>query len=152
MGFPGLQEPPWGFPHNHPFETIFIQFVAVNGAWGMWTAWSCSVTCGTGTNSRLRACDSPPVSNGGDECQGSGTDTSPCNLAACPGTISFCMILKLSQKNCDFHQDANIQIKYIWWTIEPMNACINHVAFHWHFLNSSVALSFPSWWTKHHYL
>ncbi|XP_013411296.1 uncharacterized protein LOC106174328 isoform X10 [Lingula anatina] len=53
----------------------------VNGNWGAWQAWSaCSVTCGSGTRSRGRSCDSPPPQNGGSSCVGSPTENENCNV------------------------------------------------------------------------
>jgi len=57
----------------------------VNGEWGSWGAWaSCSKTCGGGTRSRQRNCDSPPPSGLGDDCVGPSTETERCNTNSCP--------------------------------------------------------------------
>ncbi|XP_033127296.1 properdin-like [Anneissia japonica] len=45
--------------------------VAVDGGWTRWKKWSkCSVTCGKGTQYRLRSCSNPAPSNGGRPCVG----------------------------------------------------------------------------------
>ena len=65
----------------------------VDGTWGDWNSWSswsdCSAACGGGKKERRRQrqCDSPKPSNGGNDCEGDGTeeDTEICNTNACPG-------------------------------------------------------------------
>ena len=61
------------------------KFVSVDGAWSPWSAPSpCSVTCGGGTQTQTRACDSPVPANGGANCPGSSTQSNTCNTDACP--------------------------------------------------------------------
>merc|ERR1719317_546579 len=56
----------------------------VNGGWGSWGSWSaCSRTCGSGTQSRTRSCDSPAPANGGDQCPGTNITTTTCNTQCC---------------------------------------------------------------------
>ncbi|XP_062621236.1 A disintegrin and metalloproteinase with thrombospondin motifs adt-1-like isoform X2 [Saccostrea cucullata] len=51
----------------------------VDGAWSQWMQWTiCSSTCGNGTKTRARACDSPPPSNHGKDCVGDAYETEPC--------------------------------------------------------------------------
>ncbi|MBL7715265.1 MAG: hypothetical protein JNL01_07320 [Bdellovibrionales bacterium] len=51
----------------------------VNGGWSAWSGWSaCSATCGIGSQSRSRTCDSPAPQNGGADCSGSDTDWQSC--------------------------------------------------------------------------
>ena len=68
--------------------------------WGEWELQgSCSTTCGSGVQSRTRACDNPPPEVGGDDCllPGDGTaramtqdDASfPCNPGSCTGKYSY---------------------------------------------------------------
>ncbi|XP_013388599.1 uncharacterized protein LOC106157477 [Lingula anatina] len=60
---------------------------AIDGAWGPWKAWGkCSATCGTGTERRVRFCDSPAPQNGGSMCVGSDEETRPCDAGVCPQT------------------------------------------------------------------
>ncbi|XP_062621326.1 A disintegrin and metalloproteinase with thrombospondin motifs adt-1-like [Saccostrea cucullata] len=57
----------------------------VNGGWSLWSPWStCSATCGSVLQSRLRFCDNPPPSNGGNMCTGSAQESEVCNLPHCP--------------------------------------------------------------------
>ncbi|XP_057298171.1 SCO-spondin-like isoform X3 [Hydractinia symbiolongicarpus] len=55
---------------------------------GQWSAWSnngvCSTTCGGGQQNRIRRCDNPAPSNGGNSCVGPSTDTVSCNTSPCP--------------------------------------------------------------------
>ena len=57
--------------------------VAVDGAWSEWSPWSGCGTCGGGTQSRTRLCNSPSPSNGGEDCQGEGFDILECNTEPC---------------------------------------------------------------------
>lgn len=63
--------------------------VSVNGGWSSWSGWSdCTATCGGGTKTRSRSCNSPAPSGGGAACSGSSTDTNSCNTGACSGTVT----------------------------------------------------------------
>ena len=58
----------------------------MNGGLSEWTGFSpCSVSCGTGVQSRVRYCTEPYPQHGGDECTGNSTDTKSCNIKDCPG-------------------------------------------------------------------
>ncbi|XP_023931419.1 CUB and sushi domain-containing protein 3-like isoform X1 [Lingula anatina] len=64
-----------------------MQPCPVHGEWGTWGSWSsCSATCGEGTRSRLRQCDKPPPTSGGNTCSGSNTETSACAMQSCQET------------------------------------------------------------------
>ncbi|KAJ7991572.1 hypothetical protein DPEC_G00285260 [Dallia pectoralis] len=55
---------------------------SVHGLWEEWSAWSlCSVTCGRGSRTRARNCES---GGGAKLCGGPETQTKPCNIAVCP--------------------------------------------------------------------
>jgi len=57
----------------------------IAGNWGTWTAWgTCSLTCGGGSQSRSRLCNSPAPANGGAACAGSSTEAQTCNTQGCP--------------------------------------------------------------------
>ena len=76
----------------------FIFFLIVNGNWGDWMSWStCSVTCGTGNQTRTRACDNPPPQYEGTHCNvdGSAADQSQqCQNGPCPGKWFVLFIMK----------------------------------------------------------
>lgn len=56
----------------------------VDGNWASWGNWSsCSVTCGTGTNTRTRTCDDPAPQHGGANCTGDDTESGSCNSGTC---------------------------------------------------------------------
>ena len=62
-----------------------------DGGWGTWGAWgSCSVTCGSGNQTRTRLCNAPPPSLGGSPCSGSNSISQPCN------TATACIVSKYS--------------------------------------------------------
>ncbi|XP_019631203.1 PREDICTED: coadhesin-like, partial [Branchiostoma belcheri] len=57
----------------------------VNGGWSSWGGWSsCSVTCGTGSQSRSRTCTNPAPAYGGANCVGQSRETRQCNAGSCP--------------------------------------------------------------------
>jgi len=57
----------------------------VNGNWGEWGQFNqCSVTCGTGSQTRQRVCNNPPPANGGTSCPGEALETQECNTQICP--------------------------------------------------------------------
>ncbi|XP_073987829.1 uncharacterized protein isoform X9 [Rhodnius prolixus] len=56
----------------------------INGGWSEWEPWSqCSAGCGLGTQSRSRACSSPPVLGGGQPCIGPITHLRHCFVQPC---------------------------------------------------------------------
>ncbi|XP_064928861.1 hemicentin-1 isoform X2 [Columba livia] len=57
----------------------------VAGEWSSWLPWGpCSETCGKGTQTRLRLCNSPPPAHGGSHCQGADAQMQVCNKRRCP--------------------------------------------------------------------
>ncbi|XP_060072936.1 coadhesin-like [Ylistrum balloti] len=57
----------------------------VDGNWTDWQAWgNCSETCGNGVRIRNRTCENPSPSSGGNDCEGSASDTQNCTLIPCP--------------------------------------------------------------------
>ena len=60
---------------------------SVDGGWSTFGAYRpCTKTCGGGTHTRTRTCTHPRPANGGKPCNGSATQTSPCNTRPCPTT------------------------------------------------------------------
>ena len=72
--------------HCDTVTICVIAIVPVHGGWGNWTSFPvCSRSCGGGTQTRERECDSPNPSYGGDSCAGNENETQPCNTKECPG-------------------------------------------------------------------
>ena len=68
----------------HPF---------VDGGWSEWSNYGeCSATCGKGSHTRNRKCNSPLPSGGGSTCSGESLETKDCEETRCPG-ISFLTML-----------------------------------------------------------
>ncbi|KAM4026917.1 LOW QUALITY PROTEIN: SCO-spondin-like [Anomaloglossus baeobatrachus] len=56
----------------------------LDGHWGSWTSWSlCSASCGEGTQTRSRQCDSPAPQHGGHGCVGDPEDKRHCQVRNC---------------------------------------------------------------------
>ncbi len=67
-----------------PIFPPIVDHFSVYANLGSWTEWStCSRSCGGGTRSRTRSCDSQAPSNVGAPCVV--TDSQTCNILACPG-------------------------------------------------------------------
>nr|XP_022323547.1 ectin-like [Crassostrea virginica] len=68
----------------HDANQYLCEDAPIHGNWSTWTAWSdCSSTCGNGSQSRVRYCDSPYPSGGGAFCTGSSSDDQLCHLGDC---------------------------------------------------------------------
>ncbi|XP_067687643.1 uncharacterized protein [Haliotis asinina] len=74
-----------------------------DGGWGGWMDWGpCSVSCGNGTRTRHRYCDSPFPDIGGKPCDGHGIETTPCQRQMCPECLAQDLIVgKGIIKTCD---------------------------------------------------
>ncbi|XP_019647720.1 PREDICTED: platelet endothelial aggregation receptor 1-like [Branchiostoma belcheri] len=74
---------PAGFRGTYCEQAIDI---LVDGSWSGWSPWSaCSVTCGSGTQTRKRTCTDPAPANGGATCEGPARDTQDCHTGTgCP--------------------------------------------------------------------
>ena len=61
-------------------------FCPIHGIWGPWSEYSlCSGSCGIGSMTRTRLCDSPAPKYGGEECVGDLIDKQPCEVGIpCP--------------------------------------------------------------------
>ncbi|RXM91587.1 Thrombospondin-2 [Acipenser ruthenus] len=56
----------------------------VDGLWSEWSPWStCTVSC-SGIKRRIRVCNNPAPSSGGQSCLGSPEEIAPCNNDNCP--------------------------------------------------------------------
>ena len=65
----------------------------VDGSWGDYGSWTdCTRTCGGGTSTRRRLCDSPAPLYGGRECTGSEVEEKTCNNQQCPGQNTLSLI------------------------------------------------------------
>ena len=68
------------------WSCIVSVLLLVDGGWKSWYAWSqCDVTCGTGTNIRVRTCTNPRPINGGLFCEGDSEEMKGCDAGACSG-------------------------------------------------------------------
>ena len=58
----------------------------VDGQWGQWEAWSeCDAACGSsGSQFKVRSCDSPRPQHGGAACEGKDKVTQTCEGPPCP--------------------------------------------------------------------
>ncbi|XP_065060769.1 uncharacterized protein LOC135688019 isoform X3 [Rhopilema esculentum] len=66
-------------------ELCNLAFCPINGGWTDWTSWQhCNKPCNTGERLRQRWCENPLPMYGGKVCEGSGTETDPCNTHICP--------------------------------------------------------------------
>ncbi|KAJ8302242.1 hypothetical protein KUTeg_021229 [Tegillarca granosa] len=57
----------------------------IHGGWSSYSEWSmCNVSCGGGTQSKIRSCTNPAPQYGGDNCEGQTTERKACNTHNCP--------------------------------------------------------------------
>ena len=68
---------------------------------------SCSVTCGTGTQSRIRECS--PGKYGGKGCVGDSGETQNCNTNPCPGSCQQGTAVTLTSMLCHVIKSSHNQ-------------------------------------------
>ncbi|VDH96262.1 Hypothetical predicted protein [Mytilus galloprovincialis] len=62
-----------------------VEFCPVDGGWTEWTTWSgCSMSCGIGSQDRMRTCNDPEPKYGGQNCTGNNLDFKNCDSIPCP--------------------------------------------------------------------
>ena len=65
----------------------------VHGGWSPWQPWgSCTRSCGSGSQTRIRTCTNPPPRNGGNNCLGANLQCRSCNSNSCPGESTLVCI------------------------------------------------------------
>ena len=70
------------------FSYYFNRLLLVPGGYSPWSSWGvCSKSCDRGTQTRSRACTSPPPAHGGRDCRnlGQANELRRCNTQNCPG-------------------------------------------------------------------
>lgn len=72
---------------NYARKLYSLYFILGDGGWSEWADFtSCSATCGDQQRKiRMRACNSPPPSNGGRPCDGGSVELVTCGLDPCEG-------------------------------------------------------------------
>ncbi|HIA04073.1 MAG TPA: hypothetical protein EYN66_19610, partial [Myxococcales bacterium] len=56
----------------------------INGGWSTWSDWStCSVSCGSGIQTRTHSCNNPSPNVCGAACSGSSSESQSCNTQSC---------------------------------------------------------------------
>lgn len=65
-------------------------YFPVNGNRGQWASYEeCSVSCGSGMQTKTRSCNDPAPEHNGNPCYGLGTSSRICTMEACKGKTSF---------------------------------------------------------------
>ena len=61
-----------------------MNLTATDGGWSEWGIWNtCSETCGSGAQERVRTCTNPLPSGGGIDCSGSMDELQECIVQDC---------------------------------------------------------------------
>ncbi|XP_022912170.1 semaphorin 5c [Onthophagus taurus] len=69
-----------------------------DGGWSSWSSWtSCSSSCGRGFRRRMRECNEPTPSNGGQDCSGTYVEYEECDMGPCDESIELKKISQWSQ-------------------------------------------------------
>ena len=70
--------------------TKLVINVSVDGGLSEWSQWGeCTVSCGTGSQTRSRDCSHPAPQYGGNDCSGPLEEIQACNTHSCPGMFIF---------------------------------------------------------------
>lgn len=65
---------------------LIFDNLLVNGGWTAWGSWdACTVTCGTGQQTKKRNCTNPIPQHGGNTCDGEEYVNQACTFTACKG-------------------------------------------------------------------
>ncbi|XP_066930663.1 coadhesin-like [Clytia hemisphaerica] len=71
-------------------SSIKIDIFPVDGGWSSWSGFSsCTLSCGSGTQYRTRACDNPSSQYGGKYCEGYEREEKSCNINPCSAWSSW---------------------------------------------------------------
>ena len=66
----------------------------MNGEWTAWSHWTpCSQSCGKSVKLRMRKCDNPAPSYGGEKCSGDAEEQMKCDVPACSGRNILVLIV-----------------------------------------------------------
>ena len=67
---------------------LIVYPVPIDGGWSRWSGYSaCTVTCGGGSQTRSRKCNSPSPSCGGRDCPGASHSSRSCSTNKCCGLL-----------------------------------------------------------------
>lgn len=84
---------------------------AVDGGWSEWSEWTpCSRTCGAGISRKIRECDHPEPSRGGQYCVGERERYRLCNTQPCPNNQPTFRQLQCSKYDNETYEGK----KYKW--------------------------------------
>uniref|UniRef100_A0A3Q3W3E6 Uncharacterized protein n=1 Tax=Mola mola TaxID=94237 RepID=A0A3Q3W3E6_MOLML len=103
-----LQALRWARPNSeykvqHTLKSSSCNPFSVHGGFSEWAEWGvCSVSCGIGSQKRLRQCNNPLPANGGRHCVGSDKETRSCQGKPCPvdGNWSEWSLWEECSRNC----------------------------------------------------
>ena len=101
----------WHGQVNHPLTftdtcflilhktSLLLSDIPIHGGYMQWSRWwSCSKSCGLGTQYRYRSCTNPPPANNGRDCLGANITSRRCYPRGCPGNIRFTKTVRKRKK------------------------------------------------------
>ena len=81
----------------------------VDGGWSTWGTWrACDVTCGGGSQTRIRTCTNPVPANSGSPCSGNSSMTQSCNGKGCPGKEKMIKVILRQLDSCKFKREERL--------------------------------------------